>query len=77
MAKRKPNWGVGIALGMGTGVALGSALGNIAMGVSLGAAMAVVWAVALGREADSHDGDDANSDQDPISDVDADDGAAD
>ncbi|MBO6728628.1 MAG: hypothetical protein QUV02_11200 [Maricaulis sp.] len=77
MAKRKPNWGVGIALGMGTGIALGSALGNVAIGVALGAGMAVVWAIALGQEAVSHDGDGANSDDDPISDVDADDGAAD
>lgn len=77
MAERKPNWGVGVALGMGTGVALGTALGNIALGVGIGGAMAVVWAMALGKEADSHDGDDANSDGDPISNDGADDGSAD
>ncbi|MBO6795665.1 hypothetical protein [Maricaulis sp.] len=77
MAKRKPNWGVGIALGIGTGIALGTAMGNVALGVGMGAALSLIWALALGEPVDSHDGDDANSDEPPISQEDADGGSAD
>ena len=74
MAKRGMGAGTGIGVGIALGVALGAAFGNIGLGLALGVAFgaALDW---HGR--DSHDGDDANPEEPPISNGDADDGSVD